>query len=746
MGIELARAYITVGADMRSVVPQIQAAKPGVENALLNMSQAVSSGVGFLAAGVVQRTMSTIAAQLRESLSAAISQITAESRLAAVIEATGNAARYTVRELSRYAGVLQSATGFGDDAILEAQAALMRFGQAAVGAFRRTTRAALDMAAATGTDVKGAMLQLGMALEDPERGLLRLRRAGVMLGEQQQELIATFVRLGDLQSAQAVILGEIEQRYGGVAEQMAQTDVGKLQQAKNALDDLKEKIGKELIPLQKLWYETLHSILSTLNNAFSGVGQILSGVGSWLAQVGAKMLTAAAAVGALVVALKALAAAASFALAHPVVAGLAAVAAAAVAIGAAIQYASGGAAQFQEMVSTMRDARIAADEKRRTELSMVETLAKLAEKENLANAERRAAKHIIEELTKSYGDLGVKMDEATGKITGVAEAQKQLNEKMRSERIRQLEKELTEVEQNRLRAYTNIYTEQNRFNLWRTLGFTVRSEREQEAFESFRETEQQMAELRAEIERLRAGGPLFPAEEEKRALEENIRDAQKLAEARARIKEQLDERLHDLRIEEIESEEQREIESAKRRYAKMIKGAEAAGVEVWNILQTQEAEIEHIREKHARRRQRAEEEEMARRQQQEEQRWQQRASSLTESLSLYTPFERLQQELDEIMKVWNHVWKELPEGPTLMARALERLHEKLTEPSLLSSGITGFAEFGRSLQQAVLGRKDPLLQVNEEQKNFLQKITDLLRDIKAQGARAGALAAPGGAM
>lgn len=94
----------------------------------------------------------------------------AENKLRAVIAATGEASGYSAQKAIELSNALEEQTIFDREAILAGEAIIATFKNVGQEAFPRATKAALDMAAVLGTDVKGASLQLGKALQDPEKG------------------------------------------------------------------------------------------------------------------------------------------------------------------------------------------------------------------------------------------------------------------------------------------------------------------------------------------------------------------------------------------------------------------------------------------------------------------------------------------------------------------------------------------------------------------------------------------------
>jgi hypothetical protein len=97
--------------------------------------------------------------------------------------------------------------------------------------------------------VDQAAIQLGKALNDPIAGVGALRRVGVSLTEEQEDQIKAFMAVNDIASAQKIILNELEVEFGGLARAAGDTTAGKMAQLTNAIDDLQETVGGQLIPL-----------------------------------------------------------------------------------------------------------------------------------------------------------------------------------------------------------------------------------------------------------------------------------------------------------------------------------------------------------------------------------------------------------------------------------------------------------------------------------------------------------------
>ena len=195
---------------------------------------AIKVGGAFFAAQGIIRGFSSIIRLAGE-------QQKAEAKLNAVLKSTAGVAGLTANELKNMASELQGVTTFGDETIIGAQSLLLTFTKIGEEVFPQATETILNMAVAMETDLKSATVQLGKALNDPITGISALSRVGVQLTDTQKEQIKSFTELGDIASAQKVILGELETQFGGLAKATAQTMAGSLDQMTNSVGDRTSK-------------------------------------------------------------------------------------------------------------------------------------------------------------------------------------------------------------------------------------------------------------------------------------------------------------------------------------------------------------------------------------------------------------------------------------------------------------------------------------------------------------------------
>lgn len=225
-------------------------------------------------------TVKKISAAVSEMTEAFYEQEKAEAKLNATLRATGGAIGYTSGQLAAMASAMQRTTVFGDEAVMEAEALMLTYGNIGHETFPRVLQAAADLSTVLGQDLKTSVTQLGVALEDPAEGMTRLRRAGIVFTDEQRDMVKALQESGDVIGAQNIILKALEDRVGGAAKMMGDTAWGATEKFKNAIGDLKETMGKSIAEGQKPFVEWLTRIVTSLNDAEAGsrkLEQVLRG-------------------------------------------------------------------------------------------------------------------------------------------------------------------------------------------------------------------------------------------------------------------------------------------------------------------------------------------------------------------------------------------------------------------------------------------------------------------------------------
>ncbi|CAK0761352.1 putative TMP_2 domain-containing protein [Gammaproteobacteria bacterium] len=211
-----------------------------IDGAILELGAKITD----FAFGAMKDLVGAIGSFITEASDAERGQV----KLATVINSTGGAAGITAEDVNALATAYQNTTEFTDDAVVSASSVLLKYTSLGKDVFPNALQATLDMAAAMGTDAAGAAQALGMAMEDPVGAAGKLKRAGVMLTDEQKDMIKTMVDAGDQAGAQQIILDAVAKSVGGTAAAMGDTFGGKLTIFNNQMDNMKESIGNAIIP------------------------------------------------------------------------------------------------------------------------------------------------------------------------------------------------------------------------------------------------------------------------------------------------------------------------------------------------------------------------------------------------------------------------------------------------------------------------------------------------------------------
>lgn len=157
----------------------------------------------------------------------------AQAKLEAAIKATGREAEISADSMFAYASSLQDVTTFGDEAIISATAMLQSFANLDEQGLQKVLPSLLDFSTALDLDLGTAATLIGKTLGSSTNALSRY---GIELDTS-----------ADLTTKLAGLTTQLEEKFGGMAEKLAQTESGGLEQLSNILGDIKEQIGGLLL-------------------------------------------------------------------------------------------------------------------------------------------------------------------------------------------------------------------------------------------------------------------------------------------------------------------------------------------------------------------------------------------------------------------------------------------------------------------------------------------------------------------
>lgn len=265
-------------------IDQAQGAFRGLKSSLSKIASAVA--VAFAVRAVVNFG--------KESIIAAEAVQEANNRIGSIAKSMdlfGGATEDVTQRLIKFAESKELQFGVDAELIKAGQAQLLTFKSIAEsagvagGAFDRATVAAADLAAAGFGSIDSASIMLGKALNDPLKGLTALGRAGVQFTSDQKALIKSFVDVGDVASAQNLILAEVERQVGGTAQATAKAS----EKIKLAFGNIKEEAGAVFLPLidnafpviegfTKQLGAMVKSIFVSLTPALTGIAMAIPGI------------------------------------------------------------------------------------------------------------------------------------------------------------------------------------------------------------------------------------------------------------------------------------------------------------------------------------------------------------------------------------------------------------------------------------------------------------------------------------
>ena len=183
----------------------------------------------------------------KESLSIYRSTAAAEAQIAQGIKTTAGVAGLSLDDLREKAEELEHTTLFTQAQTEQAQGIMLTFTNIRGAIFNQAIPAIENLATRMGgdgpADLKGASVQVGKALQDPITGIVALHRVGVEFSDAQKEMIATDVKHGQVQKAQALILQELQTEFGGSAE-AARSVLGPAGDLDEKMEVLKKGFGK----------------------------------------------------------------------------------------------------------------------------------------------------------------------------------------------------------------------------------------------------------------------------------------------------------------------------------------------------------------------------------------------------------------------------------------------------------------------------------------------------------------------
>lgn len=221
------------------------------------------------------------------------------SQVEAALKSTQGAAGLTFDELKKGAEDTAHSLKFTQAEIMGMQSILLTFPSVTKETFGQASTIIEDMSTRLGQDLKSSTIQLGKALQDPERGITALRRVGVNFNDEQTKMIKNLAATNHMAEAQAMILKELTLEFGGSAAAAAEADKSfrldkTMEENKVALGEMIDKIKEELMPILISVANGFKNVIHWIKENGHGLKVLITSLGSaWIAF---KVLSAAPAI------------------------------------------------------------------------------------------------------------------------------------------------------------------------------------------------------------------------------------------------------------------------------------------------------------------------------------------------------------------------------------------------------------------------------------------------------------------
>lgn len=228
---------------------QVKAFGRKIKNGMKTVAKWAAVGFGALTAGAVLFT--------KQSIDAAKDQVRIEKLLETTMKRTSNASKEQIQAIKDEASALQNVGIVGDEVALAGANQLAVYGLRS-DQIKKLIPNLNDMIAkekglnGTQEDAVAMADVISKAMNGKTKGLLKY---GVSLTAAEEKLFKTMKQ----EQRMEFISKKLNESIGGTNKALRETDEGKIIAAKNAWGDMKEEVGKKLLPyLGKFaeWFET----------------------------------------------------------------------------------------------------------------------------------------------------------------------------------------------------------------------------------------------------------------------------------------------------------------------------------------------------------------------------------------------------------------------------------------------------------------------------------------------------------
>ena len=267
-----------ISSPMKNVVAHSNNAAKGVEkvgaevNGLAGKMNGIANLPGKILGGLgIGFGMFQFISMMDKGIEKAHELHAAEAQIEAGLKSTGYAAGMTMQSIGDVAKQISSNSKLSRTDLLSMQSILVTFPDITSKTFGTASQAIADMSVRMKQDLSSTAVQVGKALQDPERGITALRRVGVNFNKEQTEVIKNLVANGKKAEAQTLILKELNTEFGGSAK--AAFDADPLARYNKAVGGIQLQMGEAVVGIQKVLAPGLESIALFMKDIFTRIGE-----------------------------------------------------------------------------------------------------------------------------------------------------------------------------------------------------------------------------------------------------------------------------------------------------------------------------------------------------------------------------------------------------------------------------------------------------------------------------------------
>lgn len=225
--------------------------------------------VAVVAAGLIEKGLNKISAEMRSFIIEAGKQERADMSLRASLELTGRTIAGNEKVFKALATEIQRTTRYTDEMVIESEALLLQMTDLNQKGVERAIRGAAGLASVMGMDLKSATMLVAKAMEG---NYAALSRYGIKVDETLSE-----------EEKREAILKRLEGMYGrAIAD--TNTYSGRVEQLKNTISEMKEQVGNAVVK-NKEFNDMLVKVRELIEKMMPEIEDFAIGVSAFISKI-----------------------------------------------------------------------------------------------------------------------------------------------------------------------------------------------------------------------------------------------------------------------------------------------------------------------------------------------------------------------------------------------------------------------------------------------------------------------------